>query len=217
MSKVTDAAIAAIKAKFENGDVPDGTDFVNLITAIQEAAQDHEHKAAGGSGSGTGDAGQVDHGSQLGLDDDDHKHYSLRDLADLTEDGQYDGHTVEGVAGAALVFGEPCYLAAADSRWELTKGDAVATSGGRIGVCVLAAEADGDATRILTWGKVRAALFPAFTVGAPAYLDAATAGRVVVAAPSGTEDFVVRAIGEASTEEDLMVDPDRLYVVLNGT
>jgi len=59
MSKVTDAAIAAIVAKFENGDVPDGTDFSTLITAVQEAAQDHEHNAGGGSGAGTGDAGQV--------------------------------------------------------------------------------------------------------------------------------------------------------------
>lgn len=59
MSKVTDAVKAAILAKFENGDVPDGTDFSNLITAIQEAAQDHEHNAEGGSGSGTGDASQV--------------------------------------------------------------------------------------------------------------------------------------------------------------
>jgi len=148
---------------------------------------------------------------------DFHTQYSLRDLPVLTGDGQYAGHTEDGIAGETLVFGEPCYLVAATSKWKLTKGDAVATSGVKIGVCVLAAAADTDATRILTWGKVRAALFPAFTVGAPAYLDAANAGRVVVAAPSGTEDFVVRAIGEASTAEDLMVDPDRLYVVLNGT
>ena len=78
MSKVTDAVIAAIKARFENGDVPDGTDFVNLITAIQEAAQDHEHSAAGGSGSGTGDAGQVKHGDTTDLGEDDHAQYLLR-------------------------------------------------------------------------------------------------------------------------------------------
>jgi len=59
MSKVTDAVIAALIAKFETGDIPDGTDFSSFIEAVQEAAQDHEHNAEGGSGSGTGDAGKV--------------------------------------------------------------------------------------------------------------------------------------------------------------
>lgn len=59
MAKVTNEALAIIAAKFANGYVPDGVDFAALIDAVQEAAQDHEHSAAGGSGSGTGDAGQV--------------------------------------------------------------------------------------------------------------------------------------------------------------
>jgi len=59
MSKVTDAVIAALKAKFETGDIPDGPDFSEFIEAVQEAAQDHEHNAEGGSGSGTGNASKV--------------------------------------------------------------------------------------------------------------------------------------------------------------
>ena len=59
MSKMTDAAKAAIVAVFENGDVPDATNFAAMIEAIQEAAQDHEHNAGGGTGSGTGDASKV--------------------------------------------------------------------------------------------------------------------------------------------------------------
>jgi len=59
MSKVSDALINALKAKFETGDIPDGPDFSEFLDAVQEAAQDHEHNAEGGSGSGTGDAGQV--------------------------------------------------------------------------------------------------------------------------------------------------------------
>jgi len=59
MSKVSDAVINALKAKFETGDIPDGPDFSEFLDAVQEAAQDHEHNAEGGSGSGTGDASKV--------------------------------------------------------------------------------------------------------------------------------------------------------------
>lgn len=146
---------------------------------------------------------------------DVHTQYALRSLAALSGDGEYDGHTEPGTAGAALAFGDLCYLAFGDSRWELAKADGVTTSVGKIGICVLAAVGDGSVTTMLVWGKVRAATFPeAFTVGAPVYIDAGTAGDVVVAAPSGTEDFVVRIIGHGCTAEDLMFCPDNSYVVL---
>lgn len=60
MAKVTDAAIAAIVAVFETGDKPTGANYATLITAIQEAAQDHEHVPAGGPGTGAGDASVID-------------------------------------------------------------------------------------------------------------------------------------------------------------
>jgi len=59
MGKATDEAVAALVAKFENGDVPDGVDFSNLITLIQSAVQEHEHVPTGGAESGTGDAAEV--------------------------------------------------------------------------------------------------------------------------------------------------------------
>ena len=59
MSKATNAEIAAMKAKFETGDVPNGTDFANLIQLVQDAIQEHEHASGGGAASGTGDAAQV--------------------------------------------------------------------------------------------------------------------------------------------------------------
>ena len=59
MSKVTDARIAAIKALFETGDRLTEDNFADLIDAIQEAAQEHQHVSGGGAGSGTGDAGPV--------------------------------------------------------------------------------------------------------------------------------------------------------------
>jgi len=59
MAKVDTAAIAAIKAYFEEGDPLSETGFYLLIDAIAEAAEDHDHVSTGGSGSGTGDAGAV--------------------------------------------------------------------------------------------------------------------------------------------------------------
>src|SRR6185503_5860578 len=115
--------------------------------------------------------------------------------ATLSADGKYSGFTEEGTAGAALAFGDLCYFAVADSRWELTDADAAATAGGvKLGMCVLAAGADGNATRMLLWGKIRAdAKFPALTVGAPVYVST-TAGEIQVAQPSGTDD-VIRIVG----------------------
>jgi len=74
----------------------------------------------------------------------------------------------------------------------------------------LAANADA-ATEILTYGKVRSAAFPTFTVGAPVYLDD-TAGNIVVAQPS-TENFAIRIVGYAITAEDLLFNPDNSYIV----
>jgi hypothetical protein len=59
MSKVTDARITAIKNRFPNGARTDEDDFADLIDAIQEAAQAHQHLSTGGDGMGTGDAGPV--------------------------------------------------------------------------------------------------------------------------------------------------------------
>jgi len=60
MAKVTDAAIAALVGFFKTGDKPGGVQYEALITAIQEAAQDHEHNSAGGTGTGAGDASAID-------------------------------------------------------------------------------------------------------------------------------------------------------------
>jgi len=59
MAKVTDVVVATLQSYFETGDKPTEAQYAELIEAIQEAAQDHEHTPSGGSGSGTGDAGAV--------------------------------------------------------------------------------------------------------------------------------------------------------------
>ena len=131
--------------------------------------------------------------------------------AALSADGKYCGITESGTAGATLAFGDCVYLAAADSRWELTDSSAASTSGDvKIGICVLAAAADGDPTTILLWGKVRAdTAFPAFTISAPVHISE-TAGDLVVAAPT-TTDSVTRRVGFANTADELFFCPSNDY------
>ena len=135
--------------------------------------------------------------------------------AALSADGKYSGIIEAGTAGATLAFGDIVYLAVADSRWELAKADVAATSKGKIGMVALAANADGDATTVLLYGKVRAdAAFPAFTIGAEVFISAATAGDLTSTAPTGTTNFVVRIVGYANTADELFFCPDNSYVEL---
>ena len=59
MSKVDSARTAGLKAGFELGDTLSEQKFADLIDAIQEAAEEHEHVSGGGAGSGTGNAASV--------------------------------------------------------------------------------------------------------------------------------------------------------------
>ena len=137
--------------------------------------------------------------------------------AALSADGKYCGITEAGTAGAALAFGELCYLQTSDSRWEKSQAAAaqIATAPLKLGICVLDAAADGNATTMLLWGKVRAdSLFPTFTIGAPVYMSAATAGAVTSTAPTGTTDFTVRKVGFANTGDELFFCPSNDFITL---
>lgn len=140
---------------------------------------------------------------------------SIRLDQTLSADGTYSGTTIAGTAGATLAFGDWVYLAAADSRWELTDADAAATAGSvLVGVCVLAAASDGDPTVILLDGNIRAdAAFPSFTVSAPIYLSTSP-GDVTNTAPSATDD-VVRVVGFGLTADSMVVSisPDYITIV----
>lgn len=139
------------------------------------------------------------------------ENYGVKYDAALSADGKYSGLVVAGTAGATLAFGDLVYFAAADSRWELADADAASTSGDvTLGICVQAANADGDATTILLQGMVRAdAAFPALTVSAQAYVST-TAGDIQTAQPSGTDD-VIRVVGWARTADELYFCPDNSY------
>ena len=133
----------------------------------------------------------------------------------LSADGKYSGFTVAGTAAAALAFGELCYRVTASGKWNLAKGDVVGTSINELGICVLAASGDAEVTTILKWGKVRAdTLFDTFTVGAPVYISAATAGKIVSAKPTGTTDFVVRCVGHAEDANTVFFSPSPDYATL---
>ena len=126
--------------------------------------------------------------------------------AALSADGKWNGITRTGTAGATLAFGDVCYFAVADNRWELADADSAAKAQGLLGICVLAAANDGDATNMLLIGMVRAdTAFPSFTVGAPVFLST-TDGDLTSTAPSGTGD-IIRIVGQAWTADELWFCP----------
>ena len=134
----------------------------------------------------------------------------------LSADGKYCGTTQSGTAGETLAFGNICYFKAADSKWWLAKADVAATSGPvKVGFCVVGGNANATIT-ILMGGKIRAdALFDTFTISAPVFISAATAGKIASAAPTGTTNFVVRTVGHATTGDEIYVNisPDYLELV----
>lgn len=136
---------------------------------------------------------------------------TIRLDASLSADGTYSGIAIAGTAGATLAFGDVIYLAAADSRWELADASAASTSGSvLVGMCVLAAAADGDPTVVLLQGNVRAdTAFPALTVSAPVYISE-TAGDVTNTAPT-TTDSVTRVLGFGLTADSMYFNPSGDY------
>lgn len=132
----------------------------------------------------------------------------------LSADGTYSGIAITGTAGTTLAFGDLIYLSSVDSRWELVDADSVTTCGAVLtGMCVLAAAADGNATKILLQGNIRAdAAFPALTVGANVYAGL-TAGDIVTTAPSATDD-VVHVVGKALTADSIYFAPSQDYITI---
>jgi len=130
----------------------------------------------------------------------------------LSADGKYCGTLDAGIAGSAIAFGQLCYFQASDSRWELVDANLSAGYDKKLGICVLAANADGDATKMLVFGKIRAdAQFPTMTIGSPVYMSE-TAGAIVVAQPT-TADACIRVIGFANTADELFFNPSDDYMV----
>jgi hypothetical protein len=133
----------------------------------------------------------------------------------LSADGKYTGTTVTGTAGATLAFGDLVYLDPTDSRWELADANSAAAADGDargiIGICVLAAANDGDATKVLLHGMVRAdTAFPSFTINAPIYVSE-TAGDVTGTQPT-TADVVIRVVGFGYTADSMWFAPSSDFI-----
>jgi len=125
----------------------------------------------------------------------------------LSAAGKYSAvAAIDGTAGAALAFGDICYLNNDDSRWELADANLSDGYDGLLGACILAAAGDGSATKMLLIGMIRAdTAFPTLTVGKPVYLSE-TAGDVVVTAPT-TADYATVVLGKAFTADSMWFCP----------
>jgi len=138
---------------------------------------------------------------------------SIKLDAVLSGDAKWSGTTMSGTLGATIAFGDLMYLNANDSRWELVDANLSDGYDKMLGICLDAGD-DGDATEILLQGKVRAAVFPAFTVGSVLYMSE-TAGDLTHTQPS-TADVCIRTLGHAVTAEDLYFNPSNDYIVHTG-
>jgi hypothetical protein len=102
----------------------------------------------------------------------------------------------DGVAGATLAYGNLVYLSSVDDRWELASASAEATCSKKLGICILTAANDGDATKVLTTGNVTSNSFPAMTVGQAIYAGT-TAGTISTTPPSSNAGEIIRIVGHA--------------------
>lgn len=135
--------------------------------------------------------------------------------AALSADEKFSGIVEDGTAGATVDFGDLLYHDVTAGEWLLAKADAAATSAGKLGINVTVAQkADGEAITVLLWGKVRSDGDYNFTVDAPVFISAATAGDMTSTAPSGTTNFVVRIVGYGNTADELFFCPDKTYLEL---
>lgn len=135
--------------------------------------------------------------------------------AALSADEKFSGIVEDGTAGATVDFGDLLYHDVTAGEWLLAKADAAATSAGKLGINVtIAQKTDGQAITVLLWGKVRSDGDYNFTVDAPVFISAATAGDMTSTAPSGTTNFVVRIVGYGNTADELFFCPDKTYLEL---
>ena len=135
--------------------------------------------------------------------------------AAVSADEKWSGIVEAGVAGVTVNFGDLLYHDVTTGEWLLAKADVAATSKGKLGINITIAEAgDGDSIMVLLWGKVRSDADYAFTVDAPVFISAATAGDMTSTAPTGTTDFVVRIVGYGNTADEMYFCPDNTYLEL---
>jgi len=123
-------------------------------------------------------------------------------------------HTAEGpktnlVAGAALAFGDICFMGS-DGKMEKGDADAVATAFcWAIALATISEDASGSFGLPGTF--VRDDSWNWTSIGQPVYLDTATAGGLTQTPPSGTDD-VIQIIGIAITADIIYFNPQLVQV-----
>ena len=123
-------------------------------------------------------------------------------------------HTANGIkatltAGAALVFGDVCYMG---SDGKMEKGDADAVASAFCWAVALATiSEDAAGLFALPNSFVRDDTWNWTSLGQPVYLDTATAGGLTQTAPSGTDD-VIQIIGIAITADIILFLPQLVQV-----
>jgi hypothetical protein len=191
---------------------PSGAD--STVTGPTGPTGDTGPAGSAGSTGPTGDTGPTGPGGDPAAGFTLDENASIKLDPALSADGTYCADSAEQVtAGTALAFGDVAYYAVADSKWEKTDADAEATAGPvKIGIVIEAAAEDATAT-VMYRGKIREDDWNWATVGAPLYLDTATAGGMTLTAPSGTDD-VVRVVGHVIDANQIWFDPDTSYITL---
>lgn len=112
-------------------------------------------------------------------------------------------------AGAALAFGDVCYMG---SDGKMEKGDADAVANAFCWAMAIASISEDAAGLFALPGSfVRNDAWNWATLGQPVYLDTATAGGMTQTAPSGTDD-VIQIIGIATHADRIFFYPQLVMV-----
>lgn len=127
----------------------------------------------------------------------------------ISADGKYSGIKGTFTAGENLVFGEIAYLKAADGKMWKTDADAEATTKPFIAMALGSISADASGSFLLI-GFIREDDWD-WTVGAPLFIGATTAGGMTSTAPSTAGQFV-RCVGQAISADQIWFKPDNCWV-----
>jgi len=125
-------------------------------------------------------------------------------IASLTTDHSYFGITTTATAGEILVFGEVCYMKAADGRFWKADANAVATM--PVSAMALASIAAAASGLFLLIGLVRDDSWSALTIGGICYGSSTAVGQITQTAPVGSGDQV-QVVGLAYTAVVVWFNP----------
>lgn len=130
----------------------------------------------------------------------------------LSKDHQWGGMYERGIIGETVVFGDLCYFKS-DGKWWKTDADALATTDGVIGICIVPGLADANGW-FLTIGYIRDDTWAWSANGAPLWVGNSPGTMVENSSkPAGSGDQI-RKIGFTRTADILYFFPDNTIIEL---